>query len=83
MSTTTDVRVETLVAVDWDGAGLSPQRVLDFVGDALVDHEVTTRPHWRTGAPLVTHLVRFDARRVRNTEVHGVSFHSGFVSHVE
>lgn len=69
--------------MDWDSADLSIQPVLDFVGDALVGHEIVEVPHWRTGAPITTHRVTFDAGVVRNTEVHGKSFRSGFVSNIE
>jgi hypothetical protein len=74
---------QILVAMDWLSAGLPIDRVLAFVGDALVAHEVTTTPHWQTGEPIPTHRVTFDADQVRHTEVHGRSFHSGFVGHIE
>ena len=80
---TTMVCPETLVAIDFDRKGVSIAPVLEFVGDALLHHREGTTPHWRTGEPLVTHWVTFDARRVRNTEVHGAGFRAGFVSHVE
>ena len=81
MATTTRTKTETLVALDFDG--LDPAPVLAFIGDALISHEVTTTPHWRTGEPVLTHLFTFDGRQVRNTEVHGAGYRAGFVSHIE
>ena len=83
MATTTHTKVERLVAIDWSGTGVDPAPVLAFIGDALISHEVSTIPHYSTGEPLVTHLFVFDGLRVRNTEVHGASFHAGFTSHIE
>ena len=82
-TTTTHTKVERLVAMDWADKGLDPAPVLAFIGDALISHEVTTTPHWRTGKPVVTHLFTFDGLRVRNTEVHGAGYRAGFVSHIE
>lgn len=86
-TTTTEIRPETLVALDWESAGRSIQPVLDFIEreapGALIAHEATTVPHFRTGEPILAHRVTFDSRRVRNTSVHGKSYRCGFVSHIE
>lgn len=81
MADTTASRPETLVALDFDNA-LDIQPVLDFVGDALLGWADDFTPHWRTGEPVRTHFVTFDARKVRNTEVHGKSFRTGFTGHI-
>ena len=82
-TTTTHTKVERLVAMDWADKGLDPAPVLAFIGDALISHEVTTTPRYHDQSPAVTHLFTFDGRQVRNTEVHGASFHAGFTSHIE
>lgn len=74
---------QTLVAVDWKNEGLDIGRVLGFVGEALISHEVGEQAHWKTGEPQTFHRVTFNSREVRNTEVNGVGYHSGFVVHVE
>lgn len=76
---------QVLVAVDWENSGRSPEPVLDFLRehDALVAHEVGWQAHWKTGETQPVHRFRFDAGKVRNTEVHGVGFRAGFVVHVE
>lgn len=74
---------QTLVAMDWDNAGLSTAAIERYLGPALVAQEETTTPHFRDGHPITTHRFTFDARKARNTEVHGVAFHAGFVAHVE
>lgn len=83
MSTTSTARPETLVAIDIDREGASIAPVLEFIGDALIHHREGTTLHWWTGEPLVTHWVTFDARRVRNTAVHGAGFLAGFATHIE
>jgi hypothetical protein len=79
---------ETLVAIDWSGENLAIDRVLAFVGDALIAHEVTTQPHAGTNATAdsprqTVHRVTFDSRQVRNTEVHGAGYRSGFLVNIE
>lgn len=78
-------RHQTLVAMNYSGEG-DLARVLDFVKkhDALVSVESVEVEHFRDKDRIIpTHRVTFDANKVRNTEVHGASFHAGFVSHVE
>lgn len=79
----TSCRAETLVALDWKSEGLPIASILDFVGEHLLSHEVTTTAHFRTGEPIITHRVTFNARQVRNSHVSGKAYHAGFVSHIE
>lgn len=81
------MRVEVLVAIDWSDDGLDIEPVRHFVrsqggSDALVG--VVPVDHVKpSGVVVPCWRVSFDADRVRNTEVHGVSYRAGFVSHVE
>lgn len=83
MCTLVDVKAQTLVAIDFTGSGLDIAPVLAFAGDAVLHHRAGETPHWRSGEPLPTHWVTFDADRVRNTEIHGAGYRAGFTVHVE
>lgn len=82
------MRVEVLVAVEY---GASEPRPLDIEpvlaqlrrAGGLVGHEVTSIPHHASGRPMRTHRVAFDATAIRNTDVHGMGYRAGFLSHIE
>jgi hypothetical protein len=78
-------RVQILRAIDWENAGRDPQPIIDFINrhDALIEHKTVEQPHWKTGDPQTVHLFTFDAKKVRNTEVHGAGYHAGFVVNIE
>lgn len=76
------VVTETLVAMNYSGEG-NIDLVLFKVGEAVVSHTVEFQPHWKTGEPLEVHRVEFDRNMIRNTTVHNIGFHAGFVVHVE
>lgn len=86
-TTTYQPRYETLVAIDWEGTGRSIQPVLDYVArhgeHVLANHWSEPRAHPTTGLTQNVHYVTFDARQVRNTEVHGAGYRAGFVVHIE
>lgn len=80
-------RPEVLVAIDYDRRGDEPLwAVLDELDNAgaLLAHDVEQMPHpTRPDAdPLTVHRVSFDARRYRNTEVHGLGYRAGYVVHI-
>lgn len=87
METTTSPKPQTLVAIDWKNEGLSIDRVLAYVGDALIGHDVTEQPSNSTkaqpGDTQTVHRVTFDSRQVRNTDVHGAGYRSGFLVNIE
>jgi hypothetical protein len=85
METHPTTKPETLVAMNYDGAG-DLAKVLAFLDaeGATISVETVQVQHFRdAGRFIETHRVTFDAWKVRNTHVHGVSFHAGFVSHIE
>jgi len=78
----TTMNAQTLVAMNWSGAG-DIRIVLHRLADTVIEHVETTTPHYKTGEPIETHRVTFDANRIRNTNVHGIAYRAGFVSHIE
>lgn len=87
MEATTTRKLRTLVAVDWKDEDLQIDRVVSVVGEAFVSHscadEQSNARGAQEGETKVVHRLTFDARLVRDTEVSGAAFHSGFVSWVE
>lgn len=87
MSDPRSPRIETLVAIDWDDADRRIDSILDFirreggpdayVGAVPFDH---VKPN---GGTVGAWRIQFNARKVRNTEVHGKAYRAGFVSHIE
>lgn len=73
------VAPQTLVAIDPTGA-VDPGPILTALGDALINHETVANPKRSTS---ITHRITFDAHQARNTEVHAVGYHAGFLVHIE
>jgi hypothetical protein len=78
-------RTEVLVAIDWDrkGADLAPVIAAIEAEGALLG--VATDEEWTNwkGVTMTRHEVRFNALKIRNTEVHGLGYRAGFVVNVE
>lgn len=73
------------MAQDYDG-GHDIAPVLERIEreGAFVEYEARGVPHWRDADRIIpTHLIRFDASKFRNTEVHGLGYRHGFVCHIE
>lgn len=76
-------RMETLVAIDWDGNAAGLQRLRDALGVGPEAVTAGTTPHYRTGELLLTYRVTFDPARIRATVAHGRAVDLGYVAHVE